>query len=91
MKRSRLLKFKIIAPTNFSQKRISVKCSIYNDWKLFVWNTELDNSMKDQVIFILCNRFGFRLDEIMSYAEDKEDYFVMITNFGRRLIKEKNH
>ena len=91
MKRSRLLKFRLIAPTNLSEKRVSVKCPIFNDWKLFVWNDELENNMQEQVLFILHNRFGFRLDEIICYAEDNEHNFVMIDNFDRRIIKEKNH
>ena len=90
MKRSRLLKFKVIASTNFSQKRISVKCPTFNDWKLFVWNKELD-AMSEQVTFILCNVFGFKLNEIICYGEDADYLYAMITNFDRRIIKEKNH
>ena len=91
MKRTRLLKFRLIAPTNFNEKRISVKCPIFNDWKLYIWNDELDNNMQEQVLFILCNRFGFRLEEIVCYGEDADHIFVMITNFDRRIVKEKNH
>ena len=91
MKSARLLKFKIIDKTNFSEKRISVKCFVFNDWKLFMWNKELPNSMPDQVKFILCNHFGFKLDEIIGGAEDDKFYYAMITDFERRIIKEKNH
>ena len=91
MKTARLLKFRLIDKTNFTEKRVSVKCPIFNDWKLFVWNVELPNTMFDQVQFILCNRFGFKSEEIIGGAEDDKHYYVMITDFERRIIKEKNH
>jgi len=91
MKKARLLKFKLIAPTNYNAKRLSVKCPRYDHWKLFMWRKEIDNNLHDQVDYILLNSYGFRKDEIICYSVNDKDCDVMITNFDRRIEKRKNH
>ena len=91
MKTARLLKFRLIAPTNYNEKRISVKCPKYNNWKLFIWKKEIENNMHDQVDYILLNLYGFRKGEIICHSVNDVECHVMITNFDRRIERIKNH
>lgn len=91
MKQARILKFRLIAPTKFNWKRLSVKCPLHDEWIQYFWDKRTANDMHDQVELLLISKLGFKPEEIICYSEDKNFTYVMLSNHDKHILKEENH
>ena len=88
---ARILKFKLIAPTQCNWKRLSIKCPLFGEWKQYIWDKDLLNDIHDQIEAVLISKLGFRKTEIICFSEDKNFTYVMLNNHDRHIVREENH
>ena len=91
MRHARLLKFRLIAPTQHNWKRLSIKCPLHGEWTQYIWNQKLPNCIHDQIEDVLTKRLGFDRKEILCFSEDKNFTYVLLTNHDKHILKEENH